>query len=208
MNRRKYLQFIGVGTISASVLWESCRPDTAATDAVEGQPELIEAGRQPHEIARDKQLLSETFFTEHEMTTIALLADIIIPADDVSGSATEAGVPDFIEFIVKDIEEHQLPLRGGLRWLDAECLKRFEKPFKDCSKNQQLEIVDDIAYPNKVKPGMEPGAAFFNRFRDLTATGFFTSEMGIKDLGYMGNRPGPWNGPPPEVLNKHGFGGN
>lgn len=205
MNRRKYLQFIGVGTVSTSLLWESCQPETAETPAPEAGFEVIEAGREAFEIERDRRLLSETFFDEHEMATITVLADIIIPADETSGSASDAGVPDFIEFIVKDMEHHQLPMRGGLRWLDTECLRRFEKPFKDCSSSQQIELVEDIAYPNKVKPGMEPGAAFFNRMRDLTATGFFTTEMGINDLGYQGNRPNPWNGPPADVLEKHGF---
>ena len=205
MNRRKYLQFIGVGSISASVLWESCQADPTVEATVEENFELIEAGREAFEIERDRRLLNETFFNEHEMATIAVLADIILPADDVSGSATDAGVPDFIEFIVKDMEQHQLPMQGGLRWLDTECLKRFEKPFKDCTPNQQIELVEDIAYPNNVKPGMEPGVAFFNRMRDLTATGFFTTQMGITDLGYLGNRPGPWDGVPLDVLESHGF---
>ena len=168
-------------------------------------PEVLEAGRQDFEIERDKRLLGETFFTPHEMATITVLADIIIPKDEKSGSASEAGVPAFIEFIVKDIPGHQLPMRGGLRWLDLECLNRFEKPFLDCQKAQQIEVVDDIAYPNKVKPGMEQGAAFFNRMRDLTATGFFTSEMGIEDLGYVGNSPGPWDGVPADVLAQYGL---
>jgi len=206
MNRRKYLKFIGVGSISASVLWESCQPDVKETGSTAAEmPEVLEAGRQDFEIERDKRLLGETFFTPHEMATITVLADIIIPKDEKSGSASEAGVPAFIEFIVKDIPGHQLPMRGGLRWLDLECLNRFEKPFLDCQKAQQIEVVDDIAYPNKVKPGMEQGAAFFNRMRDLTATGFFTSEMGIEDLGYVGNSPGPWDGVPADVLAQYGL---
>lgn len=204
MNRRESLKFIGVGSITAGMILGSCRPDVSEQE-VNNEPEVLEAGRQDFEIERDKKLLSEQFFTEHEMATIAVLADIIIPADEKSGSATDAGVPDFIEFIVKDIPEHQLPMRGGLKWLDAECLKRFEKPFVDCSKEQQLQVVDDIAYPNKVKPGMEQGVAFFNRMRDLTATGFFTSEIGLQDLEYMGNRPGTYQGVPPEVLKEFGL---
>ncbi len=204
MNRRESLKFIGVGSITAGMILGSCRPDEKALKIVE-EPEVLEAGRQDFEIERDKKLLKEQFFTEHEMATIAVLADIIIPADEKSGSATQAGVPDFIEFIVKDIPEHQLPLRGGLKWLDAECLKRFEKPFVECSAAEQLQVIDDIAYPNKVKPGMEQGVAFFNRMRDLTATGFFTSEIGLQDLEYMGNRPGTYQGVPPEVLKEFGL---
>ncbi|GAB4250293.1 MAG: gluconate 2-dehydrogenase subunit 3 family protein [Saprospiraceae bacterium] len=204
MNRRESLKFIGVGSITAGMILGSCRPDLPE-QGVKEEPEVLEAGRQDFEIERDRKLLSEQFFTEHEMATIAVLADIIIPADEKSGSATEAGVPDFIEFIVKDIPEHQVPMRGGLKWLDAECLKRFEKAFVDCSEEEQLQVVDDIAYPNKVKPGMEQGAAFFNRMRDLTATGFFTSEIGLQDLEYMGNRPGTYQGVPPEVLKDFGL---
>ncbi|HFA49814.1 MAG TPA: gluconate 2-dehydrogenase subunit 3 family protein [Bacteroidetes bacterium] len=206
MNRRKYLQFIGVGSISTAAFWQSCSPDVQEETVEEGF-EVIEAGREPFEIERDRELLAETFFDEHEMATIAILADIIIPADETSGSATDAGVPAFIEFIVKDMEGHQTPMRGGLRWLDVQCMKRFEKPFKDCSPAQRIEMVEDIAYPSPedIKPGMEPGVAFFNRIRNLTATGFFTSEMGVKDLGYIGNQPNKWNGVPKDILEKHGF---
>ncbi len=207
MNRRKYLKFIGVGSITASVLWESCQPETQDAGGAEAgsTEEILEVGRQDFEIERDKRLLSETFFTPQEMATITVLADIIIPKDEKSGSASEAGVPDFIEFIVKDMPHHQVPMRGGLRWLDVECLNRFEKAFVDCSQAQQIEIVDEIAYPNKVKPGMEQGVAFFNRMRDLTATGFFTSEMGIQDIGYMGNSPNDWQGVPADVLAQYGL---
>jgi hypothetical protein len=160
---------------------------------------------QPDELVRFKKLSAEKFFDEHEMKTITILCDIIIPKDEVSGSASEAGVPDFIEFIVKDIPQHQLPLRGGLKWLDLQCLKRFNADFASCSTTQQIEMVDEIAFPEKAKPEMQPGVAFFNRMRDLTATGFFTSEMGIKDLGYAGNKPNLWDGVPQEVLEQYGL---
>ncbi|TAK40329.1 MAG: gluconate 2-dehydrogenase subunit 3 family protein [Saprospiraceae bacterium] len=206
MNRRDSIKFIGVGSISAGMILGSCKPDGKNVEtATEETPEVLKAGRQKFEIERDNKLLSETFFDDHEMATITVLADIIIPADEKSGSATEAEVPAFIEFIVKDMPYHQVPMRGGLRWLDMECLKRFEKTFVDCSKKQQLEVVEDIAYPNDVKPGLEQGAAFFSRMRDLTATGFFTTQMGIEDLGYMGNRPGTYDGPPEDEIAKHGL---
>jgi len=103
--------------------------------------------RQPDEIAHFKKINGEKFFDEHEMKTISILVDIIIPKDEVSGSATDAKVPEFIEFIVKDMPHHQLPLRGGLKWLDMQCLKRYEKAFTDCSSQQQMEMVDAIAFP-------------------------------------------------------------
>ena len=99
--------------------------------------------------------------------------------------------------------EHQTPLRGGLRWLDVQCLNRYGKGFKDCSKEQQIEMVDMIAYPKKAKPEMQPGVVFFNRMRDLTVTGFYTSAIGVKDLGYAGNKPNQWNGVPDDVLKQY-----
>jgi hypothetical protein len=153
----------------------------------------------------EAKLMAETFFTPHEMATITVLADIIIPKDEVSGSASEAGVPDFIEFIVKDMPGNKTPMRGGLRWLDLESSKRFQKAFKDCSSQQQIAIVDDIAYPEKAKPEMKQGVAFFNLMRNLTATGFYTSEIGVKDIGYVGNRPNQWNGVPDDVLKQYGL---
>lgn len=207
MKRRDSLKFIGVGSITAGIFWESCKVDQKDPNppsAPSKADDIITAGRQAHEIARDKELLGETFFTADEMSTIAILADIIIPKDEVSGSATEAGVPDFIEFIVKDLPEHQTPMRGGLRWLDMECYKRFEKAFADCSQEQRLQVVDDIAYPAKAKPEMAPGVAFFNRMRDLTATGFYTTQMGWDDIGYKGNIPNTYDGVPEDVLAQYG----
>ena len=161
--------------------------------------------RQPEEQEHYNNIVSTTFFTKHEMATIAILADIIIPKDEVSGSATDAGVPDFIEFIVKDMPDHQVPLRGGLRWIDRECFRRFQKNFRDCTHEQRIELVEDIAYPRKVKPGMSQGVSFFNLMRNLTCTGFYTSKIGIEDMGYKGNQPNQWNGVPDDVLKQYGI---
>jgi gluconate 2-dehydrogenase gamma chain len=205
MDRRRYLKTLAVGTLSSGVLLESCSPQQKEVK----QPQdlsIAEGGpnRQPDEIAHFKKISSEKFFDDHEMKTITILSDIIIPRDDVSGSASDAGVPDFIEFIVKDMPGHQLPMRGGLKWLDVQCLRRNGKSFADCSQQHQIEMVDEIAWPEKAKPEMKPGVAFFNLLRDLTATGFFTSKIGIKDLGYVGNQPTQWDGVPQEVLNQYG----
>jgi gluconate 2-dehydrogenase gamma chain len=162
-------------------------------------------GRTDMEKERDAELLAEQFFNPHEMKTIGVLADIIIPRDDRSGSATEAGVPAFIEFMAKDRPELQTPLRGGLHWLDAQSKKRFEKVFIDCAPAQQIEIVEDIAYPNKKKPGMSHGIAFFSLMRNLTASGFWSSQMGIADIGYAGNVPNQWDGVPEEVRKEYGL---
>src|ERR1700761_9075433 len=203
MNRRNTIKALGLGAISATTILEACKNDSAAKTPEEHPVDTV--GRQDFEILRDKSIKTQTFFDAHEMATITILADIIIPKDEKSGSATDAGVPEFIEFIVKDEPQHQLPMRGGLRWLDMECLGRFEKDFKDSTPDQRLEVLNDIAYPFTAKPNMQPGVAFFNKMRDLTAIGFFTSKMGIEDLGYKGNSPGKWEGVPPDVLKQYGL---
>ncbi len=203
MDRRKSLKAMALGTVSTGLLLDACK--TADKNAVPGQaatPEFT-MDRAPEEVVRDRKLKSEKFFTPHEMSTLGVLANIIIPADEKSGSATDAKVPDFINFIVNDMPEKQVPMRGGLRWLDLQSNKRYEKPFIDCNSQQQIAIVDDIAYPNKIKPGMEQGVAFFSQMRNLTASGFYTTKMGIEDIGYMGNKPNQWNGVPDEVLKQY-----
>jgi gluconate 2-dehydrogenase gamma chain len=201
MDRRKYLKTLAVGSLGATALLnQSCEP----TKEKAFELPTFTIDRTPEELERERKLLSETFFDAHEMKTIRLLADIIIPKDETSGSASDAKVPEFIEFIVKDMPQHQLPMRGGIKWLDLQCMKRFNTDFAACSSSQQIEMVDEIAYPEKAKPELVQGVAFFNLMRDLTACGFFTSEIGIKDLGYMGNRPNQWDGVPQEVLDQYG----
>lgn len=202
MDRRKYLKTLAVGSVGAGLLFQSCETDKPQEAQSRPTPTI---DRTPAEIAREEKLRAETFFDEHEMATIAVLVDIIIPKDDKSGSATDAGVPDFIEFIVKDKPELQTPVRGGLRWLDVQCMKRYYKAFVDCSAEQRIEIVDEIAFPEQAKPEMRQGVAFFNTMRDLTATGFFTSKIGIEDLGYVGNQPNQWDGVPQDVLDQYGL---
>lgn len=203
MDRRKSIKALLVGTVSTGVILDACNTSDKKTEAVKVPTKDNESGRMKEEIAHDKEVNSTTFFTPHEMATITILADIIIPKDNVSGSASDAKVPEFIEFIVKDMPRHQLPMRGGLRWLDMQCLNNYKNSFAECNKQQQLEMVDKIAYPKKAKPEMKPGVAFFNLMRNLTATGFYTSEIGVKDVGYMGNVPNQWNGVPADVLKQY-----
>jgi hypothetical protein len=207
MNRRESLKALGVTGLSAGVLVEACKdkPDTTEQVTPGASKDDANADRLPNEVEREKGLNEEKFFTAAEMSTITILADIIIPKDDRSGSASDAGVPDFIEFIVKDMPDHQVPMRGGLRWMDTICLKRHDKPFKDCSKEDQLKLVDEIAYPDLAKPDMQQGVAFFSRMRNLTASGFFSSKIGIEDVGYMGNRPNKWEGVPADIIKQYGL---
>ena len=204
MNRRDSLKTLGIGAMSASALLAGCKP-SATEGAADDNTTTDTTGRQDFEIARDKALMKEKFFDEHEMATITILANLIIPKDSRSGNASDAGVPDFIEFIVKDEPEHQLPMRGGIKWLDMQCLNRYDKDFKSCTPQQQTEMLNLIAFPMMAKPEMQPGVNFFNKIRNLTAVGFFTSKLGISDLGYKGNAPGKWEGVPADVLKQYGL---
>jgi len=205
MDRRDSIKALVIGTVTAGTLLDACKTEDkkkTGDAAADSKAAGIE-DRMPEEVEYNKELQAEKFFTDHEFATITVLADIIIPKDDVSGSASDAKVADFIEFIVKDMPHHQTPMRGGLRWLDLQCLKRYEKPFRDCSSQQQIEMVDQIAYPRKAKPEMQQGVTFFNLMRNLTVTGFYTTKIGYDDVGFVGNRPNQWNGVPPEVLKQY-----
>jgi len=200
MDRRKSIKAMILGTVSTAVLVEACKSSATTVAEVnmddrmqEEKDYIVKVKAQPN------------FFTEHEMATITLLADIIIPKDAVSGSATDAKVPEFIEFIVKDMPDHQVPMRGGLKWLDLHSYKKHTKAFTECTSKEQIGIVDEIAYPEKAAPALAQGVSFFNKIRDLVTTGFYTAEIGVKDLGYMGNVPNRWEGVPDEVLKQHGL---
>ncbi len=206
MDRRKSLKVMALGTVSTGLLLDACKTaDKKNTEPVKVTNAENEkhSGLMKEEVAKLNEVNSKTFFTPHEMQTITILGDIIIPKDEISGSASDAKVPDFIEFIVKDKPEHQRPMRGGLRWLDMQCLKRYKNSFAECNTQQQMEMVDEIAWPKKAKPEMKPGVTFFNLMRNLTSTGFYTSEIGGKDVGYMGNSPTQWNGVPADVLKQY-----
>jgi hypothetical protein len=158
---------------------------------------------------------SPKFFTVHEWATVRLLADLVIPKDERSGSATDAGVPEYLDFHLtdplvaeRDREGRQTAMRGGLGWLDHECRERFAHAFVDCAAAERTAVLDDIAYPEKAKdhPERKPGVRFFTMFRDLVASGFWSSKVGVEDLQYIGNTfVAEWKGPPPEVLKKLGL---
>lgn len=149
------------------------------------------------------------FFTVKEFRTVRVLADYVIPRDDRSGSATDAKAPEYMDFVMNDeltSEGNKIAMRGGLAWLDNECRKRFNnKTFVQSTDAERKQVLDDIAFPRKARPEMAAGVTFFNRFRDMTAAGFFSSAMGWRDLRYIGNvfNPG-WNGCPPAANEKLG----
>lgn len=148
------------------------------------------------------------FFTTREWRTVRLLADYVIPRDEHSGSATDAKAPEFVDFMLMDKETSEasrIAMRGGLAWLDLESRRRFQKTFVGATDAERRQILDDIAWPKKAKPEMSQGVAFFTRFRDAIASGFYSSAMGWKDLRYIGNTANPdWRGCPPSALAKLG----
>jgi len=145
------------------------------------------------------------FFTPHEWETTRVLVDLVIPRDGRSGSATDAGVPEFMDFVLTDEPGRQTAMRGGLAWLDHECDDRYGKTFVACTDAERAAVLDDIAWPKRAEPALAPGVAFFNAFRDLTASGFWSSKIGVQDLRYMGNVVVPeWQGCPDEQLKKLG----
>lgn len=203
MNRRDTLKALAVGSVSVGTLLSSC--DKKGDKQSVGTGKAGNYGRTAEEKLIDEKLLSEKFFNPAEISTITILADIIIPKDDHSGSANDANVSEFIEFIVKDQPRYQTPMRGGLKWLDIKSLKLFKKSFSDSSKAQQIELVELIAFPEKALPENAAGVSFFNTMRNLTATGFFTSKVGIEDMAYQGNKPNAWDGVPDDVLKQYGL---
>ena len=203
MKRRDTLKALSLGTITATIAGAEAHADVPKKPATPPSLSDFKNGKSAAELARDAKTAAQTFFSAHEMQTIRLLADFIIPADGQFGGAAEAKVAEFIEFIVKDMPQHQTPMRGGLTWLDVQCSKQFGKQFVTCTKAQQIQMLDQIAYPQQAKPEMSQGVAFFNLMRNLTATGYFTTEIGFKYLGYVGNRPNAWDGVPAEVLQKY-----
>ena len=191
VNRREAVALLATAPLAAAFPWtaESVRGASARAR------EALARGT-PYE---PKQ------FTPHEWETVRVLVDLILPKDERSGSATEAGVPEFMDFMLGDDPDLQTPVRGGLAWLDHECTDRYGQTFVACTAAERAAVLDDIAWPAKAKPELAAGVAFFNRFRDLTASGFFSSRIGVQDLRYVGNTfVSEWKGCPPEALAKLG----
>ncbi|NNE33647.1 MAG: gluconate 2-dehydrogenase subunit 3 family protein [Rhodothermales bacterium] len=196
MDRRDTLKLIAVTPIAAIA---------ACSDADELQ--VAEARRKVNQAVNDGGLSTREleFFSDHEYQTVKILADIIIPADDRSGAASDAHVAEFMDFIMVDQPQNQTRMRGGLAWIDHECWRRFSKKFADCSATQRIEVIEDIAWPENVAPQHQAGATFFSYFRSLTATGFWSSKIGVDDLQYTGNvGVGIWDGCPKECTDHIG----
>ena len=204
MNRRENLKLLFTGSVGAGLLLTGCEPEQVAV-----QNQVLTGGtiggRTEEEKLRDSQLLSETFFTEAEVKKLNTLVDIILPAGEDSPSATELKVPDFIEFMMKDQPGNQTPMRGGLMWLDFESDELFGKPFNELSKDQVIQIVELVAWPDKAAPEYAGAVRWFNMLRNLTCSGYFSTQAGWKYMDYRGNTPNVWDGVPQKVLDQYGL---
>jgi hypothetical protein len=145
------------------------------------------------------------FFTAHEYATVVVLVDLIIPRDERSGSATDAGVPQFMDFMMIDQPPRQIAMRGGLALVDRLSANRVGKRFVNATDAQRRQVLDEIAYTSNPDPGLTHAVVFFSSFRDLTASGFWSTKMGVQDLQYQGNVfVDEWNGCPDAALRKLG----
>ena len=154
----------------------------------------------------------ERVLTSEELATLAVLCDLIIPADSRSPSASQLGAQDFIdEWVSAPYDRNEgdrVTVRGGLLWLDREAAVRFGEGnrFRDLDEAQRRAICDDICYTPEAPADLAAGARFFDRVRDLTAAAFYTTREGMQDIEYVGNVPlARWDPPPPEVLRHLGL---
>jgi len=191
MNRRDILKSLTAGLVSGSVL------RVIPAEAAEYAHHAVHAEK----MAAPSGVYKPKYFSEHQYKTLRSLCQTIIPADDRSGGALEAGAPEFIDLLTSENADYQLTLGGGLMWLDATCVDRCGQNYLECSPAQQKEILDLISYRKNAKadPSISQGIEFFAFLRGMTVDGYFTSEIGIKDLGYVGNTfvKGDFPGCPP-----------
>ena len=198
-SRREILRLLAVSA-AAPAFVAGCRTDEEAASAAGHHAAQRARGALAPAVGTEPQ-----FFTEHEVETVRLLTDYILPADDRGPSAAEVGVPEFIDFVMTDEllgdpRDRQTAMRGGLAWVDSQCRRAHGQPFVDCTDAQRRALLDRIAYPERAAPADAVGAAFFDRLRDYTAAGYFSSPEGVEDLGYLGNvAVAEWTGCPAEV---------
>ena len=204
MKRRDSIKTVALASFGASIFLESCYDVTR--EKIARSLTRYEYGRTPEEKLYDDKLFEKKFFSNEELLTLDKLCNLILPPNDF-GSIKDAEVVQLIEFMAKDIPSYQEPLRKGLSWIDNESKNRFDNLFIDIPNSSQKEILEEIAYydPNKNMNDLPEPVQWFNLVRNLTMTGYFTSEVGIKELGYKGNTPNFWDGVPQDVLDQYGL---
>lgn len=206
MNRRETLKSLVIGTVSTGLILNGCKTNIKDKEAEVAWDDGGGYGRTPEELLHDHEIRSKgSFFDEHQRKVVTILADIIVPAEGDYPAASEVGTVEFIDFMMRDDPKLQLPITGGLCWMDYESMKRFGSSFDLLSEEERIRIVEDIAYPYEAAPEFVQGASFFSLMRNLVGTGYFTSQEGIQDLGYIGNVPNVWDGVPDDILQDHGL---
>jgi len=179
LTRRDVLKNIAAGAAGGSVL------RMIPAQAAEMAHELIQKEKAGSAAGK----YTPKYFSGHQYQMLLLLCDTIIPKDETSGGAVEAGAPEFIDLLTSENEEYQGMFGGGLMWLDNFCTDRYERVFLECTAPQQKEVLELIAYKKNAQANAElsPGIAFFAKLRNMTCDGFYTSKIGIEDLKYIGN---------------------
>ena len=220
ISRRGALKVIAAGAALGAA--GSCAPEDAAQstgsahEALSGFNPLPPSNPMAAGTPTDPDMLApvvpwEMVLTDEEMRLVSVLADVIIPADDRSPAASAVGVADYVnEFVsAPGHEDSLIALRGGLAWLNRTARKRFDVAgFPSLTLAQKHEICDEICFEPDAPAALKPQARFFDQFRDMVSTGFWTTEEGMRDIGYVGNIPLPsFDGPPPEVLERLGLAG-
>jgi len=195
ISRRSALAIITSAPMAAVLVWTPAEAQQAHTHAETARADA----------ATKAVPFKPKFFTAHEYATVGVLVDLIIPRDERSGSATDAGVPEFMDFMMIDQPRRQVAMRGGLALIDRLSVDRLGKRFVNATDRERRQVLDEIAYTSNPDPGLSQAIAFFSSFRDLTASGFWSTKMGIKDLQYQGNVfLDEWNGCPDAALKKLG----
>lgn len=195
ISRRSALELLGAAPAAAALVWTPAEARQAHEHADAAQAQA----------AKHAAPFKPKFFTAHEHATVGVLVDLIIPRDERSGSATDAGVPAFMDFMMIDQPRRQIAMRGGLAIVDRLATDRFGKRFVSCADRERRLLLDEIAFTSNPDPGLTHAVAFFSSFRDLTASGFWSTKMGVADLQYQGNVfVSEWNGCPDEALRKLG----
>jgi hypothetical protein len=195
ITRRAALQIVTSAPVAAALVWTPA----------EARQAHEHAGAARTQAAKQTTPFKPRFFTAHEYATVSVLVDLVIPKDERSGSATDAGVPEFMDFMMIDQPRRQVAMRGGLALIDRLSTDRAGKRFVSAADRERRALLDEIAYTSNPDPGLSHAVAFFSSFRDLTASGFWSTKMGIADLQYRGNAfLSEWNGCPDAALKKLG----
>ena len=219
IDRRTALKVIAASAALGSA--EACAPSTdssttsSAHEQLSGFAPLPPSNPLAAGTPADPDLLNPTVswsgvLSDAELRVVTALCDLIIPADDRSPAASQVGVPAYVnEYVSAPYPAQRADLvvvRGGLTWLNRQAISQFGSDFPTLTPVQQREICDLLKSEPDAPEHLKPQAKFFDLFRDITSTGFWTTEEGMRDLGYLGNIPLPrFDGPPPAVLDALGL---